>query len=265
METSLKNTGWSKRRSLLAAAGFQLARWSRRAGLDLLFPPECAGCRAEMATAGMPRFCGECIGRLNSLRGATCVRCGAAVPGTAARPNCHLCHGKKLLFDEAIALGEYDGLLRDWLLAMKHGRSESLTLALAELIWQQCGSRLELLQPDVVVPVPMHWRRRWAHGTNSAELLAERLARHLRAPLATGLLRRTRHTAPQFSLPPSERPANVRGAFAVRSGYHLRGARVLVVDDILTTCSTCSAVARVLKQRGAGHVAVVVAARTLRH
>jgi len=250
---------------MLAAAGFQLARWSRRAGLDLLFPPECAGCRAEMATAGMPRFCGECIGRLNLLRGATCVRCGAAVPGTAARPNCHLCHGKKLLFDEAIALGEYDGLLRDWLLAMKHGRSESLTLALAELIWQQCGSRLELLQPDVVVPVPMHWRRRWAHGTNSAELLAERLARHLRAPLATGLLRRTRHTAPQFSLPPSERPANVRGAFAVRPGYHVREARVLVVDDILTTCSTCSAVARVLKQRGAGHVAVVAAARTLRH
>jgi ComF family protein len=148
---------------------------------------------------------------------------------------------------------------------MKQGRDNSLALALAELIWRQCGSRLESLQPDVVVPVPMHWRRRWVHGTNSAELLAERLARRLCVPLATGLLRRTRHTAPQFSLPPSERPANVRGAFAVRPGHHLREARVLVVDDILTTCSTCSAVARALKRSGARHVAVVVAARTLRH
>lgn len=210
-------------------------------------------------------FCSACVGRLQLLRGATCARCGAAMPGTAARQRCHLCRGAKLWFDEAIALGEYDGLLRGWLLAMKHGRGESLALALAELMWRQFGSRLEAMQPDVVVPVPMHWRRRWVHGTNSAELLAERLAGHLRAPLATGLLRRTRHTPPQFSLPPSERPANVRGAFAVRPGYHLRAARVLVVDDILTTCSTCSAVARTLKQRGAARVAVVAAARTLRH
>ncbi len=218
-----------------------------------------------MATADDSPFCDACVGRLKLLCGASCLRCGAFVPGTASRPRCHLCRGTKLWFDEAIAFGEYDGLLRDWLLAMKHGRGESLVLALAELIWRQCRERLEAIQPDVVAPVPMHWRRRWAHGTNSAELLAERLARHLGVPLATGLLRRTRHTPPQFSLPPSERPANVRGAFAVRPGYHLREARVLVVDDILTTCSTCSVIARTLKQRGAAHVAVVVAARTLRH
>jgi ComF family protein len=265
MRTSFKNMGWSKRRRSLAAAGAHLARWSRRATLDLLFPGACAGCHAEMAAADATSFCGECIGRLKVLRGANCARCSAPLSGIAARQRCHLCNGKKLWFDEAIALGEYEGLLRDWLLAMKHGRSESLALALAELIWHQCGSRLESLQPDVVVPVPMHWRRRVVHGTNSAELLAERLARHLRTPLATGLLRRTRHTAPQFSLPPSERPANVRGAFAVRPGHLLRDARVLVVDDILTTCSTCSSVARTLKQHGAGQVAVVVAARTLRH
>jgi predicted amidophosphoribosyltransferase len=254
-----------KRRRSLATAGANLARWSRSAVLDLLFPAACAGCDAELAEADASPFCGGCVGRLKLLRGATCVRCGAAVAGAGARERCYLCRGRRIWFDEAIALGEYDGLLRDWLLAMKHGRGESLALDLAELIWGQCRERLEGLQPDVVAPVPMHWRRRWVHGTNSAELLAERLAQHLRAPLATGLLRRTRHTPPQFSLPPSERPANVRGAFAVRHGYHLREARVLVVDDILTTCSTCNAVARTLKQCGAGHVAVVVAARTLRH
>lgn len=168
-------------------------------------------------------------------------------------------------FDETVALGQYDGLLRDWLLKMKDGRGESLTLAIAELIWQQQLERLAATRPDVVVPVPMHWRRRWMRGTNSAAVLAERLSQRLRVPLAVDLLRRTRHTPPQFSLPPSERPANVRNAFAVRPGYHFEEARVLLVDDILTTGSTCSAAARALKQAGAKHVAVAVAARTIRH
>jgi len=113
--------------------------------------------------------------------------------------------------------------------------------------------------------VPMHWRRRWQHGTNSAALLAEQLARRLRVPLAVGLLRRDRNTLPQFSLPPSERPANVRSAFSVRPSYHLDRACVLVVDDILTTGATCSEASRVLRRAGATHVAVAVVGRTVHH
>jgi ComF family protein len=170
-----------------------------------------------------------------------------------------------LWFDETVALGRYDGLLRDWLLKIKDGRGDSLALSIAELVWQRNSERLAAMRPDVVVPVPMHWRRRLIRGTNSPAILAERLAGHLQVPHSSDLLRRTRHTPPQFSLPPSERPANVRNAFAVRPGYHLREARVLLVDDILTTGSTCSAAARALKRAGAKFVAVTVAARTLRH
>ncbi|MEX2093625.1 MAG: ComF family protein [Pirellulales bacterium] len=265
METKIGNVGVSNRRPSLAAAGGRFVRWCRGAGLDLLFPASCAGCGLELEEVGHSPFCFECIGRLTLIRGATCVRCGAPVPGQIARERCYTCRGTKLWFDETVALGQYDGLLRDWLLKMKHGRGESLTLAIAELIWQQQVERLTATRPDVVVPVPMHWRRRWVRGTNSAAVLAERLAERLQVPLAVDLLRRTRHTPPQFSLPPSERPANVRNAFAVRPGYHFEEARVLLVDDILTTGSTCSAAARALKQAGAAHVAVAVAARTIRH
>jgi predicted amidophosphoribosyltransferase len=117
----------------------------------------------------------------------------------------------------------------------------------------------------VVVPVSIHWRRRWSHGTNSAAVTAEVLADRLRAPLAAGLLRRRRHTPPQSSLPPSERWANVGGAFAVRIGYHLEHASVLLVDDSLTTGSTCSEAARALKRAGAARLMVVVAGRTMSH
>lgn len=265
MEIDLGSTGAFSRPQSLAAAGRRFVRWCRGAGLDLLFPASCAGCGLELEAAGRLPFCGECVGRLPLVRGAVCMRCGAPVAGPTARERCYTCAGTKLWFDETVALGQYEGVLRDWLLRMKDGRGESLALAIAELVWQQQEERLAATRSDVVVPVPMHWRRRWVRGTNSAAILAERLAARLRVPLAIDLLRRTRHTPPQFSLPPSQRPANVRNAFAVRPGYHFEEARVLLVDDILTTGSTCSSAARTLKQAGARNVAVAVAARTIRH
>lgn len=238
--------------------------------LELVYPAACAGCGAEMDAAATPAgrdvFCPSCVDRLALFNGPACLRCGATVPASAAdRRRCGWCRGVRLSFDETVALGEYTGLLRDWVLEMKRRPGDRLALAVAETIWQWCGDRLLATRPDVVVPVAMHWRRRWAHGTNSAANMAERLAGRLGVPLAAGLLRRGRNTPPQFTLPPSERAANVRGAFSVNPGYHLVRARVLVVDDVLTTGATCSEAARVLKRAGAAHVAAVVAARTLRH
>jgi ComF family protein len=242
----------------------------RKAVLDLVFPAACVGCHAEIvareATAGDAMVCAECREQLAVFAGATCVQCGARIPAMAGdRSQCATCHGVKLWFDETIALGEYAGLLREWLLRMKQRRGDLITLAIGRLIWQRHGGRLAEMRPDVVVPVPMHWRRRWSHGTNSAAVLAEVLADKLDVPLAAGLLRRLRHTPPQFSLPSSRRRANVRRAFAVRTGYHLERASVLLVDDILTTGATCSEAARALKRAGAARVMVAVAGRTMTH
>ena len=94
-------------------------------------------------------------------------------------------------------------------------------------------------------------------------MLAEVLAGRLRLPLATGLLRRRRHTRRQFDLTPHQRWDNVRHAFSVRGGYHLNKARVLLVDDILTTGATCSEAARALREAGARKIIVAVAARAI--
>jgi predicted amidophosphoribosyltransferase len=102
------------------------------------------------------------------------------------------------------------------------------------------------------------------HRTNSAAVLAEVIARRLRLPLAERLLRRRRATVRQSELTPAQRWENVRRAFSVRAGYHLEKARVLVVDDILTTGATCSEAARTLRRAGAERVTAVVAARAIR-
>jgi len=166
-------------------------------------------------------------------------------------------------FDEAIAAGIYDGLLRHLVLRAKHPAEESVATSLGKLMSRRANDRLRELRPDVVATIPMHWRRRLVRQTNSPELMGEVLARSLGVPFAPRLLKRTRATKPQPSVATSDRIPNVRNAFRLRRGYALAGATVVLVDDILTTGATCSEAARALRRAGAERVVAVVAARSL--
>jgi predicted amidophosphoribosyltransferase len=107
----------------------------------------------------------------------------------------------------------------------------------------------------------MHWLRRVVRGANSAETLGAVLARRLAAPSGVGCLARRRFTRPQSGLSPHARFLNVRGAFRLRPGIDLAEARVLLVDDVLTTGATCGEIAKLLRQAGAAATAVAVVAR----
>ncbi|MCG8586496.1 MAG: hypothetical protein MI757_17440 [Pirellulales bacterium] len=115
---------------------------------------------------------------------------------------------------------------------------------------------------DLVAPVPMHWTRRMWRGANSADTLARCIARKLGVLVCCDLVRRTRLTHIQADLQPAQRRTNVRNAFAMSRGSEVRGARVLLVDDVLTTGATCHEVSKTLKNAGAREVAVAVAGRT---
>jgi ComF family protein len=144
---------------------------------------------------------------------------------------------------------------------MKRSRSTTLALAVGRVLARHVALATTTDPPDLVVPVPMHWSRRIVRGINSAELLAESVSAQLGLPLLSRLLVRSRNTLPQFELPPRERFRNVRGAFRARVGYDLTDARVLLIDDILTTGATASDAARALRECGAAAVTVAVAAR----
>jgi ComF family protein len=196
-----------------------------------------------------------------NLDGAVCKRCAA--PGNPADigEDCVRCRDRRYHFQAAMALGVYQDDLRDAVIRMKQAVHEPLTLSMGCLLAGTLRQRLTDPQPDVMVPVPAHWSKRLLRGVNGPDLLAEASARQLGIPVAIDLLRCCRRTQKQGTLMPSERQANVRGAFAVRSGYNLQDAHVLLVDDILTTGATASESARVLRQAGAAHVTVAVVAR----
>jgi ComF family protein len=145
---------------------------------------------------------------------------------------------------------------------MKHTNGEPLAAALGNLWAAHASDRLRQLAADVVVPVPLHWWRRWWRGYNQSEALAKVLAAHLHLPLQCRWLRRIRNTPRQVQQTPAERPTNVRGAFRATKLAKFRSKTVLLVDDVLTTGSTASEAAGALRDAGAARVIVAVLARS---
>lgn len=166
-----------------------------------------------------------------------------------------------LKFDATVTLGSYHAGLRDVVLRMKRPMHTALSVAMGELLVRRRGEQLLDHRADVIVPIPMFWARRLYRGINSPEILARCLASSLGIPVRRNLLVRCRNTLPQANLPPSRRFKNVRGAFRVRHPNAVQDARVLLVDDVLTTGATCSEAANMLKRAGAATVLVAVIAR----
>lgn len=251
-------------RTAIGSAG--RPRWRRiwpsalRALTNLTFPPRCAHCDAEIgapAPAGLP--CEPCQTRLLGPPSQRCNGCGAVIANEAER--CPQCRLRPPVFDRVWVLGNYAGELRTAVLRMKRSSEEPLAAALAELLFERVGAEIGAWRPDVVLPTPMHWLRRAVRGANSAETLGAVLARRLAAPSGVGCLARRRFTRPQSGLSPHARFLNVRGAFRLRPGIDLAQARVLLVDDVLTTGATCGEIAKLLQRAGAAATAVAVVAR----
>ncbi len=158
-------------------------------------------------------------------------------------------------------LGHYEGPLRTSILRIKREVEQPLAEALARLFVRECGTHLAEHQFDVVVPIPMHWMRRLVRGVNNPDVLARRLAQRLGIPSAPHLLKRRRSTPPQTGLTRQGRLLNVRGAFQAGPNADLPGARVLIVDDVMTTGATIGEAARVLHEAGAAFVGAAVLAR----
>ncbi len=149
-------------------------------------------------------------------------------------------------FDRADSYGLYAGGLRKLVHLLKYERIEPLAKPLAKRLWESIGGRLEA---DVLVPVPMHWRRRWTRRFNQAALVAEELAKLGGIRVDARVLRRTKSTPPQAGLSRVKQPGRVAGL------------RIAVVDDVMTTGATLSECARALKAAGAKSVTAVTIAR----
>jgi ComF family protein len=243
--------------------------WSRSVSplLDLIYPPMCACCQSMLDIGedpAAPRLCESCLTALDFWTGACCRQCGASVgPNLEGQPKCRFCRKDRFAFSQVIALGQYKNELRRAVLAGKDVAGEPLLGQLARCLCSIREEELGKMQLDLVVPVPQHWKTRLRRSHNSSEVLATRLAADLKLPLSTHLLRKVRATPAQVLLTSTERRKNLRGAFRTRFAGRIRGRRILLVDDVLTTGSTAHVCAQTLKQAEAQEIFVAIVARGL--
>ncbi len=250
--------------------GWQAATAARGAGkglLDLLLPPECLTCDQPVAAPGL--FCAGCFAATAFVTALCCDHCGRgfahAGQGMAAgreRPVCADCAASPPPWGRARAPLGYDEQARRLVLSFKNGDGGALAQPWAAMI-HRAGEAL-LARADVMVPVPLHRRRLLARRYNQAALLALALRKLSGRPALPDALARTRRTTPLGRLDATRRASEVAGAFVVRPhrAAQLAGRRVLLVDDVLTTGSTCAACTLALLQAGAASVDVLAAART---
>ncbi len=228
---------------------------------DLLLPAVCPGC--DTAGADGSGLCGDCHVKLLSLVALPyCPRCGATVGPNIPiyEDGCAACPDTLPRFLRVVRLGPYAPPLRGIVQALKYHRGAVRAAQAGRLLAQAAQTHLGEVQWDLVMPVPMHWRRRLIRPSDHARLLAAQVARALRVPLGNELIR-LRHTPPQVHLPRTRRIENVHGAFSVRRPGDLAGANVLLVDDVTTTGATANEATRTLLTVGAEKVALAVLAK----
>ncbi|MDQ3369105.1 MAG: ComF family protein [Myxococcota bacterium] len=218
-----------------------------------IFRPQCAACGVPAET-----LCAACSASLLEL-GPACPRC--AEPTGVHSVVCRRCAWAPLPLERIVAPWRFGGQLAAAIRRLKFAGRTHIARDLAPLWSPLVAAAVQVDEPAVVVPVPLHWRRRFARGYDHTWHLAIHAcaAAGLAPPLAA--LRRVRGGPPQSTLSQAARRDNLRGAFTVRTPEAVAGKTVILVDDVVTTGSTLAAAARPLHAAGATRVVGVAVAR----
>ena len=227
---------------------------------SLLYPPVCTVC-GDRTRAG-EYLCEQCESKAARIVAPFCQQCSEPFEGAiAATFTCANCAHRTIYFDAAVAAYRGRGIVRQIIHDFKYGRQIHLRHPVARWLWAAFDDeRLSGRPFDVIVPVPLHPTRRRERGFNQASLLAELLSARISVPCKS-VLERVRYTTTQTALDRAERMENLHNAFRLRKKADVRGLRMLLIDDILTTGSTLSECARVLKRARAISVYAATAAR----
>ena len=231
-----------------------------QAAVSLLYPATCSICGKQVRTGDY--LCEGCEAKIVRIVPPFCETCSEPFEGSINSAfTCANCAHRTIHFEAAVAAYRGRGVVRDVIHEFKYNRQIHLRYLVARWLCAALDDeRLRHCEFDVIVPVPLHPARQRERGFNQASLLAELLSEQT-SIRCRPLLKRIRYTTTQTALDRSERMENLHNAFRLRKNADVRGLCVLLIDDVLTTGSTLSECARVLKRAGAISVHAATAAR----
>ncbi len=242
-------------------AAHDKARQAAAGVLALTYPDDCRICYTRLT--GFPPYpvCSSCLAPPAPLSAeAFCIQCHAPFQSEAVLDldgRCRLCRSGQTHFDALYCVGAYDGRLRELIHLFKYSRMQRLGVPLGRFL--RTGYPREAVF-DAIVPMPIHFWRYQDRGFNQAEVLARAVAPLSGLPVEA-LVKRVKNTPRQAGLSGKQRRLNVRDAFAVPHPGRVRGKRILLIDDVLTTGASANACALALKQAGASTVSLLALAR----
>lgn len=222
----------------------------------LLFPSTCPVCAQPSDRYGSSPLCSSCWRTITPMKGNRCPVCALPLAGENTL-RCVSCISREPAFCATYAYGLYDGALKEAIHSFKFQGAARLARPLGEFL---CG--LDIPEADYILPVPLTKKRLLERGYNQCLLLARRLSQGLAIPLKANLLQKKEETPVQATLKRTKRLTALEGAFRVTGS--VEGARLILVDDVMTTGSTLRECARTLRDAGAGEIRVAVLARTVR-
>lgn len=232
-----------------------------RAALDVALPTLCVACREPVAGEGV---CAKCWAGLSFIAPPYCARLGIPFvydPGPGMLSMQAIADPPA--YQRARAAVRYDDVARTLVHQLKYHDRTDLAPTMGR--WMARAGAELLDEADLLVPVPLHWRRGFSRRFNQSGALARAISRLSGVAVSRDALRRVRPTEHQVGLSRAERAANVQGAFKVApsSRAGIQGRRVILIDDVLTSGATVDACARALLRAKAAQVDVLVFARVV--
>ncbi|MBR0800018.1 ComF family protein [Bradyrhizobium jicamae] len=256
-----RTTASRLRRAFGAVGGAWLQ--TTRLVLDIALPTLCVACREPVDGEGV---CAECWAKLSFIAPPYCPRLGIPFvydPGPELLSMEAIAHPPA--YQRARAAVRYDDVARTLVHALKYQDRTDLAPAMGR--WMARAGKELLDGADLLVPVPLHWRRGWSRRYNQSGALAKVISRRSGVRMASETLRRVRATEQQIGLSRPQRASNVQGAFRIADERKsdVEGRRIILVDDVLTSGATVDGCARALLRAGAAQVDVLVFARVVDH
>jgi ComF family protein len=229
--------------------------------LDAALPTLCAACRAPVAGQGL---CASCWTKVSFIAPPYCEKLGIPFTHDGGEGQLSLqAITDPPSYDRARAAVRYDDVARQLVHALKYHDRTDLAPTMGR--WMTRAGRVLLDDADVIVPVPLHWRRGWSRRYNQAGALGRMISEASGVPVNHAALIRNRPTAQQVGLTRTERTTNLAGAFEVPKSRRtvIEGRRIVLIDDVLTTGATAEACTKALLRAGAACVDVLTFARVV--
>lgn len=218
--------------------------------LDILYPLRCPVCH-DIAVPRGQRVCKACRKQLKPAAGPRCFRCSRPLD-KSEQEYCRNCRNKSYHYDRGIGIFTYGTVLQKSLIKLKYENRQEYGTFYGEFAASYAREQIFDWKIEVLMPIPLHWKRMEKRGYNQAEIIARAAGKKLNLPVDTTVLKRVINTKPQKELSEKERKENLKNAFEVRG--KMKYKKILLIDDIYTTGSTINAAAGILKKAGAENI-----------